>query len=124
MVLARRETPMDIGRPYLRMFMLGFYEAMPHMVSEVMFGFVDGCRAGLERGESLASGLSIIVESRLKQKMQTWPYGFRRNPRVYLKQALSQASLARSAQPTASRRKRLCCVPPRETKALRRGIER
>jgi hypothetical protein len=68
---------------------------------------------GMGRGQSLAPGLSIVVESRLKQKMQTWPYSLGRNPRVYPEQAPSRTPLACSAEPIGSRRKRFCCVPPK-----------
>ncbi len=65
--------------------------------------------------------LSIVVNFRLKQKMQTWLYSLGRNPRVYLEQAPPRTPLACSAQPTGSRWIRFCCEPPRSAKALRRG---
>ena|SRR5918992_3803984 len=111
---------MNMGRPYLGTFMLVFNQAMPHMVPAVMFGFAEGCRAGMERGESLADGHVIIVECRLKQKMQIWLYSLRRNLRVYLEQAPSRTLLACSAQPTGSRGDGSVVYRPGQAKALRR----
>jgi hypothetical protein len=79
---------------------------------------------GMERGESLAPSLSIIVESRLKQKMQTWSYSLGRNPRVYPEQAASRTPLACFAVPTGSRRERFCCVPPTVDQSLEEEQER
>ena len=76
---------------------------------------------GMKRGESLAPNLSIIVESRLKQKMQTRSYRLGRNPRVYPEQASSRTPLACCAEPTGSRRERFCCVPPTVGQTLRRS---
>ncbi len=114
---------MATRQPGLGMFMLGFDQAILRMVSAVMFGLVDECRAWFERGESLASGLSIIVESRLKQKMQTRSYSLGRNPRVYPEQASSRTPLDCSAEPTGSRRKRFCCVPPTVDQSLEKEQE-
>jgi len=110
-----------MGRPYLWMFMLRSNDAMPRVVTAVMFGFVDRCRAwyGKQRVPGIWS-LSTTVNFKLKQKMQTWSYRLRRNPRMCLEQA-PLMNTSRSAQPTRSRRERLCCVPPRGAKALRRG---
>jgi hypothetical protein len=111
---------MTMGRPYLGTFMLVFNQTMPHMVPAVMFGLTDGCCAGMESGVSLAAGHVIIVESRLKQKMQIWPYSLRRNPRVYLEQAPSRTYLACSAQPTGSRGNGSVVYRPGRAKAPRR----
>jgi hypothetical protein len=122
-VLLRRGSPMATGQPRLGMFMLGFDQAIRRKVPAVMFGLVDECRAWFERGESLVPNLSIIVESRLKQKMQTRPYRLGRNPRVYPEQASSRTPLACSAEPTGSRRKRFCCVPPTVDQSLEKEQE-
>ena len=96
---------MVTGWPYLGMFTLSSNQGMARMVPAVMFGFVDGCRCwyGKRRAPGIWS-FSIIVESRLKQKMQTWSYSLRRHPSVYLEQAPARAPLACSAPPTGTRR--------------------
>ena len=83
-----------------------------------------GVALGMGRGQSLAPGLSIVVESRLKQKMQIWLYSLRRNLRVYLEQALSRTLLACSAQPTGSHREPFCWVPPKAGQTLKGVQER
>jgi hypothetical protein len=84
-----------MGRPYLWMFMLRSNDAMPRVVPAMMFGFVDRCRAWFGKQRVLGIWfLSIIVNFKLKQKMQTWPYRLRRNPRMYLEQAPSGTPLA------------------------------
>jgi hypothetical protein len=110
-----------MGRPYLQMSMLGRNQAMPRMVACGNARFLDRRRAGMERVKSLVSGLSLIVESRLKQKMQTWHYSPRRTPRVYLEQAPSRTPLACSAEPTGSRRERFFCVPPKAGQSPEEG---
>jgi hypothetical protein len=62
--------------------------------------------------------LSIVVNFRLKQKMQTWLYSLGRNPRVYLEQAPPRTHLACSAQPTGVRRERFCYVTPKAGQSL------
>jgi hypothetical protein len=62
--------------------------------------------------------LSIVVNFRLKQKMQTWLYSLGRNPRVYLEQAPPRTPLACSAQPTGVRRERFCYVAPKAGQSL------
>ena len=103
---------MATGQPRLGMSMLGLGQAILRMVP------------GMKRGEFLAPNLSIIVESRLKQKMQTWPYRLGRNPRVYPEQASPRTPLACCAEPTGSRQERFCCVPPTVGQSLEEEQER
>ncbi len=83
------------------------------------FRFCGGCRTwyGKRRVSGIWS-LSIVVEFRLKQKMQIWAYSRRRNPRVYLKQGPPRTTRALLSLPDRAGNRSVRCRP-RRAKPLR-----